>query len=54
MNLHLFYHFALLNSLSGEVSGKLDASGMKYALAASYSAPTPGMKGGSWMAAVKT
>ncbi|CDJ41957.1 porin, putative [Eimeria tenella] len=38
----------------GEVSGKLDASGMKYALAASYSAPTPGMKGGSWMAAVKT
>ncbi|CDI79794.1 porin, putative [Eimeria acervulina] len=38
----------------GEVSGKLDCAGMKYALGASYTAPTPGLKGGSWVAAVKT
>ncbi|CDJ57278.1 porin, putative [Eimeria maxima] len=38
----------------GEVSGKLDAGGMKYAVGASYTGQTPGNKGGSWMAAVKT
>ncbi|XP_026191022.1 uncharacterized protein LOC34619324 [Cyclospora cayetanensis] len=38
----------------GEVSGKLDASGMKYAVGASYTAPTTGGKGGCWMAAVRT
>ncbi|KAL8454671.1 hypothetical protein Emag_001379 [Eimeria magna] len=38
----------------GEVSGKLDASGIKYAVGASYAAPTTGAKSGYWLAAVKT
>ncbi|KAL8271741.1 hypothetical protein Esti_004336 [Eimeria stiedai] len=38
----------------GEVSGKLDASGIKYAVGASYGAPTTGAKSGYWLAAVKT
>lgn len=38
----------------GEVSGKLDASGIKYAVGASYTAPTTATKGGYWMAAIKT
>lgn len=37
----------------GEVSGKLDASNVTYALGAAYTAPLHGVKGG-WNAAVKT
>lgn len=46
---------ALFGGFAGELSGKLDASGMKYAVGASYtSCCSNGPKSGTWMAAIKT